>query len=293
MKNLIALLHARIEFLRSGGSAAPQQVAGIYTLLGNGERGTRPVTSVIVNVAAVLAGALLIEWLFVLYAAAARRRITSSAPAGLIAKIGALASQALLDFAAIAIFIVSALVFFFRFTRSNCRRARSSGRLPGRLGFFQGAYLVLRFFLAPRASNLRFLPFSDQTALYLHHWLMSLTFVICIGTVTTGVIRLAGAIELTVIKSWMVGAFIAAGMIIWMILQKTQSSSHCIQPRSAGIQPALPTGAKVAALCRLCCFTVVGCQYRQHDSGNCLETGDPDLVDGTALLSAGLDLADA
>ena len=225
IRNLTALLQARIELLRSGGSAAPQKAAGIFFLLGEGERGTKSVAAVILSVAAVLAGALLIEWLFVLYTAAARRRITSSVPSGWIAKIGALASRALLDFSAIVIFIVAAMTIFFLFLdRTAGQRVLLAAYLAG-LVFVQGAYLVLRFFLAPRTPALRFLPFSDQTALYLHHWLMALTFVICMGNVTRGVLRLAGAAELTAIKSWMVGALIAVGMIIWMILQKRKEAA--------------------------------------------------------------------
>jgi small-conductance mechanosensitive channel len=225
IKNLTALLQARIEFLRSGGSAAPQQVSGIYTLLGRGERGTKTVASVIVSVAGVLAGGLLIQWLFVLYTAAARRRITSSVPSGWIAKIGALSMRALLDFAAIVIFIVAALILFFLFLdRTAGQRVLLAAYLAG-LVFIQGAYLVLRFFLAPRTPALRFLPFSDQTALYLHHWLMTLTFVICFGNVTNGVIGLAGATELTRIKSGTLVGLIVAGMIIWMILQKRKAAA--------------------------------------------------------------------
>jgi len=225
IRNLTSLLQARIEYLRSGGSDAPQKVAGIYTLLGKGERGTKTVTSVILSVAAVLAGALLIEWLFVLYTAAARRRITSSAPSGWIAKIGALSMRALLDLTAIVIFIIAALTFFFIFLdRTAGQRVLLAAYLSG-LVFVQGAYLVLRFFLAPRVSNLRVLPFSDQTALYLQYWLLALTFVICMGNVTSGVIRLAGGTELTVIKSWTVGASIAVGIIIWMILQRRKQAA--------------------------------------------------------------------
>jgi small-conductance mechanosensitive channel len=54
---------------------------------------------------------------------------------------------------------------------------------------------------------------------------MALTFVICMGNVTSGVIRLAGATELAVIKSWMVGALIAVGIIIWMILQRRKQAA--------------------------------------------------------------------
>ena len=225
IKNLTAVLQARIEFIRSGGSAAPQEFEGIYAYLGKGARGTKSVARVILSVAAVLSGALLIEWLFVLYSAAARRRVTSSAPSAWIAKIGSLASRALLDFTAIIIFIVAALILFFLLLdRTAGQRVLLAAYLTG-LVFVQGAYLVLRFFLAPRASNLRFLPLSDETALYLHYWLMALTVVICMGNVTRAVIRLAGATELTVIKSWTVGALIAVGMIIWMILQKRKAAA--------------------------------------------------------------------
>jgi len=225
VKNLEALLQTRIEYLRSGGSAVPQEVAAIYTLLGRGERGTKSVASVILSIAAVLAGALLIEWLFVLYTAATRRRITSSEPSGWVAKIGALASRALLDFAAIVIFIVAALIFFhFFLDRTAGQRVLLAAYLSA-LVFVQGAYLILRFFLAPRASTLRILPFSDQTALYLHHWLMALIFVLCMGNVTGGVIRLAGTSELTSFKFGLLTGLIAVVMIIWMILQRRKAAA--------------------------------------------------------------------
>ena len=233
IKNMTSLLQARIEYIRSGGSAASQEVAAIYTLLGKGERGTKSVAGVILSVAAVLAGALLIEWLFVLYTAAARRRITSSAPSGWMAKIGTLASRALLDFGAIIIFIVAALAIFFLFLdRTSGQRVLLAAYVAG-LVFFQGAYLVLRFFLAPRTPALRFLPFSDETALYLHYWLLALTFVICFGNVTNGVIGLAGATELTQLKSRTLVGLIAAVMIIWMILQKRKAAAAAF---SQGLQ---------------------------------------------------------
>jgi small-conductance mechanosensitive channel len=225
IKNLTALLQTRLELLRSGGSSAPQEVSGVFAFLGMGERGTKTVASVILSVAAVLAGALLIEWLFVLYTAAARRRIISSVPSGWTGKIGALSMRALLDFAAIAIFIVAALTLFSLFLdRTAGQRVVLAAYLAG-FAIIQGAYLVLRFFLAPRTPALRFLPFSDETALYLHHWLMALTFVLCFGNLTTGVMRLAGASELTSIKAGLVMGLITAGMIIWMILQKRKEAA--------------------------------------------------------------------
>jgi hypothetical protein len=66
IKNLTALLQTRIEFIRSGGKEVPKEFSGLYAFLGRGERGTKTVPQVTLSVAAVLAGALLIEWLFVL-----------------------------------------------------------------------------------------------------------------------------------------------------------------------------------------------------------------------------------
>ncbi|MBW2517410.1 MAG: mechanosensitive ion channel family protein [Deltaproteobacteria bacterium] len=225
IKNLTSLLQTRIEYIRSGGRAALHQTGGIYTFLGRGERGTKSVARVIISVAAVLAGALLIEWLFTLYTAAARRRIASSTPSGWIAKIGSLGSRALLDLAAIIIFIVAALVLFFLFLdRTAGQRVLLAAYLAG-IAFFQGAYLVLRFFLSPRTPALRILPFSDEAALYLHYWLMALIFVICFGNVTKGVIGLAGATELAQIKFGTVVGLIATGMIIWMIMHRRKTAA--------------------------------------------------------------------
>ena len=228
IKNMTALLQTRIEHIRSGGRAEPQQLEGIYAFLARGERGTKSVTRVIVSVAAVLAGALLIEWLFVLYTAAARRRIESSAPSGWIAKIGSLSSRALLDFASIVIFVVAAVILFFIFLdRTAGQRILLAAYMAG-LAIFQGVYLVLRFFLAPRTPALRFLPFGDQTALYLHYWLTALAFVICFGNVTKGVMGLAGTSELTQLKFSTLYGLIAAGIIIWMIVQKRKAAAAAI-----------------------------------------------------------------
>jgi small-conductance mechanosensitive channel len=226
IKNLTALLQTRIEYIRSGGKGlVTKELSGIYAFLGRGERGTKTVPQVILSVAAVLAGALLIEWLFVLYTAAARRRITSSEPSGWISKIGSLASRGLLDLTAIIIFIVAAVILFFLFLdRTAGQRVLLAAYLAG-LAFFQVAYLVLRFFLAPRTPALRFLPFSDETALYLHHWLMALIFVLCFGNVTKGVMGLAGATELTQLKFGTLYGLIAVGIMICMIVQKRKAAA--------------------------------------------------------------------
>ena len=149
IKNLTALLQARIEFLRTGGSAAPQQVGGIYTLLGKGERGTKSVAGVIVSVAAVLAGALLIEWLFVLYTAASRRRITSSVPSGWMCQNRGPVPAGFAGFYRHRHFHCRGRNHFFPFSGSHRRPARPFGRLPHRPGIRSGRLPCIAVFPGP------------------------------------------------------------------------------------------------------------------------------------------------
>jgi small-conductance mechanosensitive channel len=225
IKNLTTLLQTRIEFLASGGRDAPRQAAGIYDYLGQGKRGTKNVASVILSVAAVLAAGLLIEWLFVMYTAAARRRVVSTNPEKWSTKIGVLTMRALLDFAAIVIFILAALALFFIFLERTAGQRVLLSTYLAAFAIVQVAILISRFLLAPRAAALRFLPFSDETALYLHRWLIALTAVGSIGTLTCGVFRLAGATELEHLRAITLVGLIMAAMIIWMILQKRKAAA--------------------------------------------------------------------
>ena len=225
IKNLTTLLHTRIEYLRSGSRAAPQQVAGIYDFLGRGEHGTKTVTRVILSVAAVLVAALLIEWLFVIYTTAARHHVTSTNPDKWSAKIGVLTMRSLLDFAAIVIFILAALALFFVFLERTAGQRVLLSTYLAAFVIVQVAFLISRFFLAPRVSALRFLPFTDETALYLHRWLVALTTVGGFGTLTCGVARLAGASELEHFRSMTLVSVVIAVMIISMILQKRKAAA--------------------------------------------------------------------
>ena len=265
IKNLTTLLQVRIEYLQSGSSAAPGEISVLFAFLGTGERGTKTVASVMLSVAAVLAAALIIEWLFIIYTAAARRRISSTRPDKWSAKIGVLTMRALLDLAAIVIFIAAALIVFFVFLDRTAGQRILLATYMTVLVIVQAAFLVSRFFLAPRLPALRFLPFNDETALYLHRWLIALTAVGSFGTLTCGIIRLAGASELEHFRSITMVGLIMAAMIIWMILQKRKAAAAAFSRGSAGIRPALPPDPKVASLCYSCGRAAAGFFDHQPD----------------------------
>ena len=133
--------------------------------------------------------------------------------------------RALLDFAAIVIFIAAALALFFVFLERTAGQRVLLSTYLAAFVIVQAAFLISRFFLAPRVSALRFLPFTDETALYLHRWLIALTTVGSFGTLTCGVVRLAGASELEHLRSMTLMGLIMATMIIWMILQKRKAAA--------------------------------------------------------------------
>ena len=219
-RNLIATLQTRIEFIRSGGRDATQEASGIFAFLGTGENQGRSPANVIFTVAAVLAGGLLVQWLFVLYTRGIRRRIAEATPSGWSSKLGTLAMRALMDFAGIVIFVIAALAFFYIFLdRSAGQRILLATYLAG-FAIVQAAWLVSRFFMSPSPATLRFLPFGDSTARYLHGWLVALAAVTTFGLLTTGVIGLAGASDLTQFRWGLCYSLLTALMLIWMIVQK-------------------------------------------------------------------------
>ena len=224
-KGLTALLEARVEYLRTGGSKPTQQATGIYDFLGRGERGKKTVANVILSAAAVLAAALVIEWLFYISTMAARRHVASTTPDKWGAKIGVLTIQALLDFAAIVVFILAALALFFIFLERTAGQRVIMSTYLAAFVIVQVSFLISRFFLAPRDPALRFLPFTDETALYLHRWVLMLAAVGSFGYLTCGVVRLAGAGELEHLLSTTGISLIMAAMIIWMIMQKRKAAA--------------------------------------------------------------------
>jgi small-conductance mechanosensitive channel len=185
-------------------------------------------------VAAVLIAGLLIEWLLVLYTRPARRRLESIQPSGWTARLSALSLRALLDLAALAVFIVAALaLFYWLLDRSMGQRVLLAAYLLAVVAV-QAVYLILRFLLSPRVSALRLLPLSDAAALYLQRWLMVLAVVTCFGMVTNAVMRLAGVSELVYLQAVTLVTLIIAGLLAAMVLGRREAVASAL---SQGLAP--------------------------------------------------------
>jgi small-conductance mechanosensitive channel len=118
------------------------------------------------------------------------------------------------------IFAIVALALFFIFLdRTGPQRVLVATYLAAFL-IVMAVQLVLRFFLAPKVPALRFLPMENETAVYLHRWLLAIAAVITFGLFTCGIFRVAGASEANHLIMVSMVAFMAIAMIIIMIVQK-------------------------------------------------------------------------
>ena len=82
--------------------------------------------------------------------------------------------------------------------------------------------LISRFFLAPKVSALRFLPMNDESAEFLHRWIMAIAWVASFGFLTCGIYRVVGVSEAKHLMVVAILELVIVAMIITMILQKRE-----------------------------------------------------------------------
>jgi small-conductance mechanosensitive channel len=167
--------------------------------------------------------AFFIEFLFNRYTATVRRRIAATPPVDWKAKMSALGLRGLLDLVSICVFTAAVLVIFHLFlNRTMPQRVLVATYLAAVL-IVRAAHLLSRLLLAPRMPALRILPLGDETALYLHRWIMALVAVGSFGLLTCGIFRLAGTPEAPHFIMVSLVGFTLAIMFITMILQKRKT----------------------------------------------------------------------
>ena len=218
----VDLIRLRVEELKTGDDTKMTEIPSLYTYLGKGERDANS-TRVILSTIAVFLAAFFIDFLFYRYTKALRRRIAATPPVDWKAKMSALGLRGLLDLVSICVFTAAVLVIFHLFlNRTMPQRVLVATYLAAVL-IVRAAHLLSRLLLAPRMPALRILPLGDETALYLHRWIMALVAVGSFGLLTCGIFRLAGTPEAPhFIMTSLVGLVLAI-MFISMILQKRKT----------------------------------------------------------------------
>lgn len=219
-RSWVRTLQSRVDYLRSGGTQHPDEVSGMFTFLGIGEKSEKNPAAVIASVIAVLAAGLLLQALFFWYSVPGRRRLASTAASRWRSKLGVLATRTLLDVLGICLFALGTLVTFFLFLEGSTGQRVLVATYVVAIGIVQLVSVTSQFLLAPRNGHLRLFPITDETAQYLHRWILALAVVFVFGFFTCGVVRVAGATELEHLKATTAVALVMGAMIIWMILQK-------------------------------------------------------------------------
>jgi hypothetical protein len=211
----------RIYELRSGAGADPEDLPKLYRLLGKSEDQEKPdAFKTIASVIAVFLVSFGIVWFIHRSAAPTYRRIENATSVNMKARVGGLTLRALLDMLFMFIFAIVTLTLFFIFMdRTGPQRVLVATYLAAFL-IVMAVQLVLRFFLTPKVPALRFLPMENETAIYLHRWLIAIAAVVTFGWFTCGIFRVAGASEANHLIMISLVALVAISMIIIMILQK-------------------------------------------------------------------------
>ena len=218
----VDLIRLRVEELKSGDDTEMTQIPSLYTYLGKGELDANS-ARVIISAIAVFLAAFFIEFLFNRYTATVRRRIAATPPVNWRTKISALGLRALLDLVSICVFAAAVLVIFYLFlNRTMPQRVLVATYLAAFL-IVRAAHLLSRLLLAPRMPALRILPLGDETALYLHRWIMAIVAVGSFGLLTCGIFRLAGTPEALHFIMVSLVSLTLAVMLITMILMKRKT----------------------------------------------------------------------
>ena len=221
-------IRERIQFLQSGGKAAPSELPAFLQMIGSGKKRSGDPLVNILSVAGVFAGAFLIECLFWLYAKAARRKLEQTPVANWRVKAALLFFKSLLDVVCIAVFAVAALVLFYFFLeRGGPQEVLFAAYLFGIL-VIRAVGVILGGVLTPKSPRLRFLPIADGAASYLFRWLMLINVVWVLGLLTCGIARLAGADEGVHFQMVTLISAVIAAMLIAMIVQKRKPVAQAL-----------------------------------------------------------------
>ena len=226
-KEVLEKLKERIAFLQTGATAAPAQIPSIFTYLGTGDKASHPERTIF-SVVFVFAAAFAVVLLFRFLTAGIRKRIEGTPGSKFITRIGTSAGIALLSIAGMVLLVGATLTGFYVFLdRTTPQRVLVAAYLVAIL-IVWAVSVVSKFFLAPNRGNRRFLPITDDAAVYLYRWIVAIAAVGSFGTLTCGIIRLAGASEAAHFKSLVLVGLVMAGMLIWMIFGRRKQIAEIL-----------------------------------------------------------------
>jgi small-conductance mechanosensitive channel len=238
VRNKLAFIQERIEYIKSGGKSNHQEMKGVFAYLNKRDPGSLP-TRLILYVLILFFAAYAVELVFRRYTAPLMGRVQTGTTIRLRGKFGRLLLRVVIDVIAILVFIAAVLIFRYLFFKPTyALRILLVGYLSAIVAV-KIVLIIVRFFLAPKDPSLRFLPITDKIALFLYRWMISISIVTSFGFMTCGIINLAGVSEAAYIRARLIVDLIFATMLIFMIFQKRQEVADTLSANfPTGSQPA-------------------------------------------------------
>ncbi len=223
----VTLFHQRLKDLQSGAVAVPSFLPKAYADL-RGEGGTSDIIRMFLAIVVLLAGGLGAEWLFGRYAADMRNRLIAAPPSHWTVKIKCLLLLGSIEFMSVCVFSVATLALFFLFfNRGPFARLVLLTYLTVVL-LVRGASILSRFLLAPETSAMRLFPMGDDTARYLHRWIMRVTVFIGGGFLLRALLELQGISEGIDILIRSVIAAVVLCIVVHLLLDNRESVARII-----------------------------------------------------------------
>ena len=225
-KQTVERIRGRIEELRSSGNVDIQKdLPAVYKFIKDSKKG-ESVIMTLFSVVLVFAAALVINWMFRRYVLPAEARVKESAFPKWTDRLTGLVFRSLLDLLSIGVFIAVVLAVSFLLLDMTAPQRVLVITYLAAFVIVQSAHLLLKFLLAADAPALRLLPITNDTAKYLHRWLLAIVAVMSFGLLTCGVFRIAGISGLH--YYWMVtlvGAAVIVMLIVMILQNKTSVAS--------------------------------------------------------------------
>jgi small-conductance mechanosensitive channel len=222
-ESLAANIRQNLADILEQAGDLPTVIPFALTRLADGDD-TAKLLAILASTLFMLAGGVFAEWFFRRATRAARRR----SEFGSGAKLGRLSLRLLLDLLALAIFALAASACF-GFTYYGLKVGRSETSLTfalvylGALMIVRLASALARFLLAPNAPALRLVAVSDDSASYLHRWMIAITALTSFGFLTCELLL-------------MIVGFVVTGALVMMIWHGRRRIAELV--RGGGDTPA-------------------------------------------------------
>jgi small-conductance mechanosensitive channel len=222
-----AAVFSKISSVFYGAHERPEQWDRAIKKL-SGDKGTSHLVGILFATALMIAGGLILKWLFVRSTRAIRNQLLQTMHLGRLEFFGRVLSRMLLNAAGVVIYVLITFILFVLFFRKGD---------PGYL--IAGVYIVVSYYImlfafaattifAPGATGLRLFPLKDSDAAFLHRWIIGITIVA--GVVTgTGALLFRAGISTQIymlIYSW-AGALVILALVI-MIWQSRQRVAEAL-----------------------------------------------------------------